>query len=438
MLTKPLIFSIIAILASLSFADTDDLSLVSSSVSSHPSVVKKANEVKLKGINVDQIIAENGLKINLSSRSKLPLLYAIDDTNNLNRTSSLDTMYFDGVVTLEKNLYDFGIVENKINAEKLRQKALKLEYLKKKKKILQKLLNTVNDVSRINVELDNLESNIIAINKSIEEIKLRFSSGTGTLMEVRQAQLLLLDLETEAQNLQRELISKLSILKEEFDIKGADLSAVDIVISQFIDGLDSTNQNLSSVIYETIQYNRSIEIISSEKSALDSELDSIQSENMPQINMSATAIIYDVTRGLSEYELYGGVTLTMPLFDSGLSSVRQSDLLHKYKIQDDMIDALNQDKSLALNKLIKNYQDLQIEYNNAQQKHTNLSEKLAQLILRMAVVDESLLTKLQTQIELDKTKRNLLAYPYNMSSLNINYWALNERLMEKINISPIR
>ena len=438
MLNKSLILTSIALVATLSFADTTDLSLVSSSVSSHPSVVKKANEVILKGINVDQIIAENGLKINLSTRSKLPLLYAIDDADNLNRTSSLDTMYFDGVVTLEKNLYDFGVVENKINAEKLREKALKLEYLEVFEKILQKLLNTVNDVSRINTELDNLESSIIAANKSIEEIKLRFSSGVGTLMEVRQAQLLLLDLETEVQNLQRERISKLTILRDEFDITGADLIAVDIVISQFIDDLDSTNQNLSSVIYEAIEYNRSTEIISSEKSALYSEFNSLQSENMPQINMSATAIIYDVTKGLSEYELYGGVTLTMPLFDSGLSTVKQSDLLHKFKIQDDMIDALNQDKSLALNKLIKNYQDLQIEYDNAQQKHVNLSEKLAQLIQRMAVVDESLLTKLQTQIELAKTKRNLLTYPYYMHSFNINYWALNERLMEKINISPSR
>jgi outer membrane protein TolC len=438
MLNKSLILTSIALVATLSFADTTDLSLVSSSVSSHPSVVKKANEVILKGINVDQIIAENGLKINLSTRSKLPLLYAIDDADNLNRTSSLDTMYFDGVVTLEKNLYDFGVVENKINAEKLREKALKLEYLEVFEKILQKLLNTVNDVSRINTELDNLESSIIAANKSIEEIKLRFSSGVGTLMEVRQAQLLLLDLETEVQNLQRERISKLTILRDEFDITGADLIAVDIVISQFIDDLDSTNQNLSSVIYEAIEYNRSTEIISSEKSALYSEFNSLQSENMPQINMSATAIIYDVTKGLSEYELYGGVTLTMPLFDSGLSTVKQSDLLHKFKIQDDMIDALNQDKSLALNKLIKNYQDLQIEYDNAQQKHVNLSEKLAQLIQRMAVVDESLLTKLQTQIELAKTKRNLLTYPYYMHSFNINYWTLNERLMEKINISPSR
>ena len=245
MLNRPLILTSIALVATLSFADTTDLLLVSSSVSSHPSVVKKANEVKLKGINVDQIIAENGLKINLSTRSKLPLLYAIDDTDNLNRTSSLDTMYFDGVVTLEKNLYDFGVVENKIHAEKLREKALQLEYLEVFEKILQKLLNTVNDVSRINAELDNLESNIIVANKSIEEIKLRFSSGVGTVMEVRQAQLLLLDLETEAQNLQRERISRLTILRDEFDITGADLIAVDIVISQFIDALDLTNQNLS-------------------------------------------------------------------------------------------------------------------------------------------------------------------------------------------------
>ena len=434
---RSLILSI-TLLTTLSFADSTDLSLVSSSVSSHPSVVEKANEVKLKGINVDQIIAENGLKINLSTRSKLPLLYELDDADNKNRASSLDKTYFDGVVTLEKKLYDFGVVENKINAEKLREKALKLEYLQVFEKILQKLLNTVNDVSRINTVLENLESNIIAAKESIEEIKLRFASGTGTLMEVRQAQLLLLDLESEAQNLHKERDSKLTILRDEFDISENDLNTIDIVVSQFIDKLISANQNLSAAIYEAIEYNRSTEIISTEKSALYSELNSLKSENMPQINMSATAVIYDVTQGLSEYELYGGVAFTMPLFDSGLNSVKQSDLLHKFKIQDDKIDALNQNKSLALNKLIKNYQDLQIAYDKAQQKQVNLSEKLAQLIQRMAVVDESLLTKLQTQLELAKTKRELLAYPYYINSFNIHYWALNEKLMEKINISPSR
>ena len=380
-------------------------------------------------MDVEQIIAENGLKVNLSTRSKLPLLYNVDDNDNVTRASSLDKTYFDGVITFEKNLYDFGVVENKINAERLREKGLNLEYLEVFEKTLQKLTNAV---------FDHLESHIILVNESIDKIKLRFSSGIGTLMEVRQAQLLLLDLETQAQNLYKERYSSLTILREEFDISSADLSSIEMVITQFIDGLELIDQNLSSVIYKAIEYNRSKEIINAEKYALESSLDGLQSEIMPQINMSATAIIYDVAHGLSEYELYGGVTLTMPLFDSGLSNAKKSNMLHKLKIQNDVIDALNQNKSLALNKLIKNYQDLHIEFDNMQQKQVNLTEKLSQLEQRMKVVDEGLLTKLQTQIDLSKTKRNLLAYPFYMNSLTINFWVLNEKLIEKINIKPYR
>ena len=438
MLNKTLILTSIVVISTFSFANATDLSLVTSSVSNHPNVVEKANEVKLKGMDVEQIIAENGLKVNLSTRSKLPLLYNVDDSDNVTRASSLDKTYFDGVITFEKNLYDFGVVENKINAERLREKGLNLEYLEVFEKTLQKLLNTVNDVSRTNAVFDHLESHIVLVNESIDKIKLRFSSGIGTLMEVRQAQLLLLDLETQAQNLYKERYSSLTILREEFDISSADLSSIEMVITQFIDGLELIDQNLSSVIYKAIEYNRSKEIINAEKYALESSLDGLQSEIMPQINMSATAIIYDVAHGLSEYELYGGVTLTMPLFDSGLSNAKKSNMLHKLKIQNDVIDALNQNKSLALNKLIKNYQDLQIEFDNMQQKQVNLTEKLSQLEQRMKVVDEGLLTKLQTQIDLSKTKRNLLVYPFYMNSLTINFWALNEKLIEKINIKPYR
>jgi outer membrane protein TolC len=438
MINKTLILISIVVISTFSFANATDLSLVTSSVSNHPNVVEKANEVKLKGMDVEQIIAENGLKVNLSTRSKLPLLYNVDDNDNVTRASSLDKTYFDGVITFEKNLYDFGVVENKINAERLREKGLNLEYLEVFEKTLQKLLNTVNDVSRANAVFDHLESHIVLVNESIDKIKLRFSSGIGTLMEVRQAQLLLLDLETQAQNLYKERYSSLTILREEFDISAADLSGIEMVITQFIDGLELIDQNLSSVIYKAIEYNRSKEIINAEKYALESSLDGLQSEIMPQINMSATAIIYDVAHGLSEYELYGGVTLTMPLFDSGLSNAKKSNMLHKLKIQNDVIDALNQNKSLALNKLIKNYQDLQIESDNMQQKQVNLTEKLSQLEQRMKVVDEGLLTKLQTQIDLSKTKRNLLAYPFYMNSLTINFWVLNEKLIEKINIKPYR
>jgi len=252
-----------------------DLSSISKSISIHPQVVEKANEITLKSIEVDKILAEDGVKLNFSTKSKLPISYNLDV--NKSRADDLDREFIDGVITLSKNLYDFGVVEYKINAEQLREKALDLEYLQVFEKILQKLLNTANDVSRIDAVLGNLESNIITVKESIEEIKLRFASGIGTLMEVRQAQLLLLDLETEAQNLHRERDSKLTILRDEFDISGNDLSAISMVTSQFIDDLISSNQDFSALIYEAIEYNRSTEIISKEKSALYSELNSLKS-----------------------------------------------------------------------------------------------------------------------------------------------------------------
>jgi len=436
MLKKSIIFTTITLSASLAFANTTEFSLVSSSVSKHPSVVEKANEIVLQGISMDQIIAEDGLKVNLSTNSKLPIKHS--SGLELNRADDLDRDFIDGVVTFDKNLYDFGVIDNKINAEKSRQEALKLEYSQVYEITLQKLLNTVNDVARINTVLTGLELNIATTKASIAKIKLRFTSGIGTVMDVRQAQLLLLDLETEAQTLHRERNARFIILRDEFGISQSNLGVVNKAISQFNEELTASKQSVSSVISEAISYQRSIKIIDLEKSALNSQIKSLKSENMPQLNASITGIAYDVTHGLDDYEIYGGINISIPLFDSGLSDVRQRSLTHRIKVQSDILNALNQDKSLALNKLTKNYQNLQIEYNNSKQKKINLSEKLSQLVQRMAVVDEGLLNKLQTQLQLAKTKRDLLTYPYNMQSINIDYWALNEQLLEKINIHPAK
>jgi outer membrane protein TolC len=257
-------------------------------------------------------------------------------------------------------------------------------------------------------------------------------------MDVRQAQLLLLDLETEAQNLREERTTKLVILRDEFSISSDDLGIVNRAIAQFERKLFNSKQNMHSVINNAITYQRSKQVIDLEKSALSSQIKSLKSENMPQLSVSVTGITYDITRGLGEYELYGGVNLTMPLFDSGLSNVKQRGLTYRIKVQNDIMNSLDQDKSLEINKLRNKYQNLQIKNNSAEQRHQNLAEKFRQIQQRAAVVDEGLITKLQTQLHLANTKRDLLAYPYHLQSLNIDYWALNELLIEKINIHPTK
>ncbi len=399
--------------------------------------MEKANEITLKGINIEQILAENGFKVSLSTKSKISIKDNVE-TNSVNQSEDLDREFLDGVITLNQNLYDFGVVSNKVDAEKSRKKALELEYYQAFEITLQKLLNTANSVARVNAVLSKLKKDIIDVKNAIDEIKLRFTSGIGTVMDVRQAQLSLLDLETEIQTLRRDRDTNLVILRDEFSLSQSDLKLINSAINQFNNKLTANKQDVALVINQLINYQRSVDIINLEKSALNSQIKSLKSENMPQLSASVTGIAYDVTRGLDEYELYGGINLAMPLFDSGLSKVKQRGLTYRIKVQNDMMNALNQDKSLALNKLIKKYKNLQIEKNNAVQKQANLTEKLSQIIQRMAVVDEGLLTKLQTQLQLAKIKRDLLAYPYHIKSINNDYWSLNEQLIEKIGIHPTK
>jgi len=327
------------------------------------------------------------------------------------------------------------VIDYKVSAEKSRKKVLELEYVQVYEATLKKLLNTANDVVRLNILVTNLKQNISTAKLSIKEIKLRFTSGVGTIMDVRQAQLLMLDLETQAETLQRELSNKLSILKVEFGLSSNQLHSINTLVDDFNNSLISTRQNVALVINNAINYQRSQQIIDLEKSALNNQIKSLKSENMPQLSASLTGIAYDVTRGLDEYELYGGINLSMPLYDSGLSDTKKRNLAYRLKVQDDMILALNQDKSLALNKLSKEYQNLQIEKNSAQKKEANLSEKLSQISQRMIVVDEGLITKLQVQLQHAQVKRILLAYPILLKSININYWALNEQLLKKMDLN---
>jgi len=424
-------------IAASAMANSSELTLISASVSNHPKVVEKANEITLKGINIDQLLAEDGLKINLSTKSKISIKDSIA-TGSVNQSNDLDREFLNGVVTINKNIYDFGVVEYKKNAEVLRKEALKLEYRQAFSTVLQRLLNTANDVVMIEKVLIGLRLDIeIAIN-SIEEIRLRFTSGIGTIMDVRQAQLSLLDLQTEMQGLVKEVAAKKAILKNEFGINIVALSTIKQAIFEFNQQLISQKQSVEFVIDNAIQYERSKQIIGYEKSALNSQIKSLKSENMPQLNASITSILYDITREADEYEIYAGINLTMPLFDSNLSKTKERGLVYRIKVQDDMINALNQDKFLALNKLTKKYQNLQIENNANKNKEINLAEKLDQIKQRAAVVDEGLSSKFQTQLRLNKIKRDLTSYPFKVQSLNIDYWALNEQLIEKIGIYPAK
>lgn len=431
MIKKITISTAVLLVVSTSFAKGVDNSLLNSSVLLHPDVIEKANEIILKGISVDKILADDGVKINFSTQSKLPLTFKGLSDSRLD--DALDT-YVNGVVTVQKNIFDFGAVDHRVDAENSRKKALVLEHQSAYEKVTQKLLKTVNNIERIDALLSELSNSIETAKASIKDIKLRFTSGVGTVMDVRKAQLLALDLETEYQSLSQERLISLTMLEDEFSILPDQLGVIYSQVKRLINSLKKQQQSIDAVVDNPASYKRSHAIVNLEKSALRKELQSLKAQDWPQLKASLTNVIYDVQNGFDEYEVYGGVDLTMPIYDSGLSSAKKRGIEYKIKIQDDLVIALQKNKSKELGELIKQYHKLQVEYDGSKKKAINLREKLHQIKQKMAVVEQGLLTKLQTQLQLAQVERSLKAHIYSINAISIDYWAINEQLLDKMNI----
>lgn len=423
------------LLSSVVAGDTGGTSYLLVRVEEHPAVVEKKNQALLKGLRIREMVAEEGLQINLSTKSKLSLMDRFSD--NQYRITDQDRSYIDGVVTAQKTLYDFGASGFRISSEKSREKAAQLEYAEVYEQTMQTLLSLVADLARIDQLLSAIDPTIKSAKTSIADLELRFSSGVGTVVDVRRAQLLLLDLETERKNLEREKSSKISALQNEFNVSSGDYPLLNNTLEQLIARVEGVDGGAESMLNsQQVVSRRSLNRINQEKAAIRHEIQSLQAAEYPQLNGTLTGVLYDVTRGVDEYEFYGGVNVTMSLFDSGLSSSKEQSLRHQLKLQDDALVVLENRKRLDALDLSKRYQQLALQYQASQERAENLRERLSQVTRKIAMTGEGLLSRLQTTIELAEAERTISAYPHALRSITIDYLVLNEELLDRMSITP--
>lgn len=405
-----------------------------SKVEQHPAVVEAKNQALLKGLRIREMVAEDGLQINLSTKSKLSLMDRFSD--NQYRITDQDRSYIDGVVTAQKTIYDFGASGFSISSERHREKAAQLEYLEVYEQTMQTLLSLAVDVTRINRLISSLDQTIATANTSIDELELRFTSGVGTVVDVRRAQLLLLDLETERDNLYREKSIKVSALKTEFNVISTDMGLINSTLEQLIPNNTADGGAEPIFNHQDVNSTRSLERINQEKVAIRYEMQSLRAAEYPQLNGTLTGVLYDVTRGVDEYELYGGVNVSMSLFDSGLSSSKEQSLRHQLQLQDDALLMLENRKRLDALELTKRYQQLFLQYRSSREKAENLRERLSQITRKIAMTGEGLLSRLQATIELAEAERIISAYPQALRSLTIDHLVLNEQLLDSMSATP--
>jgi outer membrane protein TolC len=174
-----------------------------------------------------------------------------------------------------------------------------------------------------------------------------------------------------------------------------------------------------------------------EKQAIHDQIKAIRAADKPQIEAILTSVLYDVTRGSGEYNIYGGLSVDLPLFDGGLSDVKIASAQHNIRIQEDKFRSVQVDKQLKLDDLVKQILGLKTKNKTSLSKQKNLSEKLDNINIRLQAISGSIVDKIKTQIELDKLKRDIKNYHYVLMQINLDYLRLNESLLGQLKIKPL-
>jgi len=410
------------------FEDT----FIGRSVNQHPESVKKFNAIEQKAIEIGQIVADDSLKINLTNRSKVPWKTNTKDSVVSGRFSDVTEKQHDLVLTVDKTLLDFGLVDNKVDAEEANKLSIRLDYLNTFEVILKKLINTSIALARSKESSKYIKGTIHDANDAINNIKHRFKLGTGTISQVRQAQLLLLELETSLATLAREYENSRQILKKEFKIDEQQAKIISNRAIKFHQKLKGSQDDIELInaLY-IIKYQRSSDMLNHQKSAIRSQIEAVDSNTYPKLGVTLTAVGFDWNHKIEEYELYGALNLSMPLYDGGSSSNKKRGLEFQIKMLLDREVALRNSKDAELNDLINRVAKFNIEYKLSQSRLLNLTEKLGQIEQRMHASEEVSIEKLQTTLSLEKEKLKISEYPYYLAGMNVDFLALAEILTER-------
>ncbi len=402
------------------------------SVNQHPDVVKKFNAVEEKALTIEQIVADDSLNVQLSNRSRMPWSSNVTINSPDNRYTDTRKTTHDLVLTADKTLLDFGLMDNKVAAEESNKLSIKLDYLNTFELTLKKLINNSISMTRSKQSIKQIEQSIYHAKSSIDQIKQRFRLGAGTISQVRQAQLLLLELETSLATLTREYENSRQILKQEFTIDERQAKIIANRAINFHNSIKGSQYDIEQIdaLY-IIKYQRSSEMINHQKNAIRSQIKAVDSGNYPQLGITLTAVGFDWNHKIEEYELYGALNLSMPLYDGGSSSNKKRGLEFQIKMLLDREVALESSKNTELNELIDRITRFNIEYKLSNLRFTNLSEKLKQITMRMSGSEEVLIEKLQTTLSLAKEKIKIREYDYYLASMNINFLSLSEQLAQR-------
>ena len=172
---------------------------------------------------------------------------------------------------------------------------------------------------------ESLDASLNKLKMSRKDEEKRFLSGTGTSSNIKELDLLAIDLINEKQLKTFEIELQKTTFKKRF---GGELG-------NFLESISTTKIPVHE--NESIDFINKIEalkIFDLEIDALNSEILARKRANKPSLNLNLSANFYDIeNRIANNHEVTGGLNLSIPMFDSGLVTNEVRSLLAQINIQ---------------------------------------------------------------------------------------------------------
>ena len=335
-----------------------------------PELSSALADIRISEGNIARLQANTKPVISLSTSGNFPITSSLEPGDRGYRT---DKRFIDVTGNLRQTVFDFGKNAHLVKSEEKTKKAKEVAYEIKRRMLLFEALQFGIDISTSEQLLAEIDIAIDANTKRLDTEKKRYLSGSGTVASVKDISLLQVENLNKKQLEEYSLKNTKQLFKTQF---GEEIENYLEEMSEYFAQLPAQiTQDFFPLELEEI---KKLEI---QLEAIEEEILAVEKSNHPNLSLSITANSYDISsESLSEYEILGGLTISKPILDGGLSKSERSILLSQRKIalarKDQKVRALNED-----------WENNKSEYADTKQKVDNLNFQIYELSEKLQFLD---------------------------------------------------
>ena len=390
-------------------------------VKQSPEAFETLNDIGLSEWEIAKIKSESGVQLNASTSGGYRIASNLPRTH---RKYSQEDGFVDLALNVSKRLYDAGVASARIEAESNRKLAKILEY----NKVLRNSFFTALRLGYLAIsaeeQITNIERAITAVRSHRKKEEKRYRSGTGTSANLKELDLLAIELITDKQVKNLELQNHLTDFKNRFDANLSDY-LLDIKEHEFIE--------IREEFEEIVHALDAMQTFDFQLAALDEEIISSERQNKPQLTLNITTNIYDIESDkLQNYEVNGGLNLNIPIFDSGVQKNNVRALATRKNI-------IKHQRQKEVERLLTASQNVKDEIENSASKIEainfkidQIKQKLIQLNLRSSNMVASGLEIAKSEYRVFQLEREQMRLNWNMTLAEAEKALLNETLVSEL------